>query len=157
MSEKPESKTTLMTRADLNTEIKRLRVALVNAAIPLEAIAMITTPVTDAMVEAALSTEFEGSSVRNLINAALWPHGAYGNAKHLVRRALEAAALMNDKSPTPSTAPVDHFTRKEVLTSGARIAKTLRMFVADADQYLSVKLRKNLIEAAKDLEDMQND
>ena len=60
-------------------------------------------------------------------------------------------------SDPKTTAPVDHFTRKEVLAASARIAKTMRVFVTDADQYLSIKLRENLIEAAKDLEDMQND
>jgi hypothetical protein len=48
-------------------------------------------PVTDAMIEAALSAEFEGRTLRGLLNIGLWPLGAYGNAKAVVKVALEAA------------------------------------------------------------------
>lgn len=47
--------------------------------------------VTEAMLHAALETEFEGRTVRGMLNSALWHSGAYGNAKDVVRSALSAA------------------------------------------------------------------
>lgn len=46
------------------------------------------------------------------------------------------------------------FTRKRVNTEALRLAARLRHFAKDADQHLSIKMRDNLIEMAKDLEEM---
>lgn len=47
--------------------------------------------VTEAMLEAALETEFEGRTVRGMLDSALWHSGAHGNAEDVVRSALSAA------------------------------------------------------------------
>jgi len=71
--------------------------------------------ITNAMVEAALETEFEGATLRNIINAQLWYKGAYGNAKAVLRRALANAfahrldvVIVKDRSmPNETTVNID--------------------------------------------------
>lgn len=62
-----------------------------------------TTRVSDGMVHAALETEYEGTTLRSLLNAQLWYYGAYGNAKAMVRRALDNA--LKEQAAVGASAP----------------------------------------------------